>query len=91
VCSSDLIDVLIDSMFNKKALDGPTNVGSGKGTTLFDLSKIIKNMVPTKSKIHVKPARTEEVVKYIASLDRYKNVFDIPIDENPLYALREMC
>jgi len=85
-----ITDVLIDSITNKKVLDGPTNVGSGKGTTLFELAEIIRNLIPTKSEIKVEVARSVEVVKFISSLKRFNQVFDIKMDENPLHGLSNM-
>lgn len=85
-----ITEVLVDCITNKKALESPTNVGSGKGTTLFELAERIKNLIPTQSEIKVEPARSEEVVKFIASLERFNNVFNIKIDENPLHNLSQM-
>jgi nucleoside-diphosphate-sugar epimerase len=85
-----ITEVLIESITNKKALEGPTNVGSGKGTTLFELAEIIKNMGPTQSQIIVESARLEEVVKFAASLERFNKVFNIKMDANPLHALYNM-
>ncbi len=85
-----ITDVLVNCISNKKVLDGPTNVGSGKGITLFELAKKIKNLVSTKSEIKIEPTRSEEVVKFIASLKRFNKIFDIKIDANPLCDLSKM-
>jgi nucleoside-diphosphate-sugar epimerase len=85
-----ICDVLIDSITNSKAAESPTNVGSGTGISLFELAERIKNLVDSGSKIIVEPARSVEVVKYIASLERYKKVFDIKINPDPLFGLPKM-
>ncbi|KAA3617165.1 MAG: NAD-dependent epimerase/dehydratase family protein [Calditrichaeota bacterium] len=82
-----ICEVLIDCITNSLVLKGPTNVGSGRGMTLFELAERVKNLIPTQSEINVEPARSEEVVRFVASLERFKQVFDINIDEDPLINL----
>lgn len=86
-----IVDVLIESIENKRALEAPTNVGSGKGTTLFELAQEVKNLSDSNSKIDVLPARSEEVVKFIASTERFKGVFNTSINPEPLYLLKSLC
>jgi nucleoside-diphosphate-sugar epimerase len=85
-----ICDVLINCITNHEATESPTNVGSGKGISLFDLAARIKSLVNSGSKIIVEPARSVEVVKYIASLERYNKVFDIQINPDPLFDLHKM-
>lgn len=83
-------EVLLDCITNNKVLQSPVNIGSGKPTTLFDLAEIIKKKMSSDINIRVKPARDAEVVRFVASLERYKKVFDIKIPDDPLYYLDNM-
>ncbi len=81
------VDALYQSLSNELALTGPTNVGSGKGTTLFELAEQIQMLTKTRSRVTVKPAREIEVVKFIADVRRFHSVFDLPFPDDALYAL----
>jgi len=85
-----VVEALMQSMNNQQALEGPTNVGSGKGTTLFELAERIMQLTNTESKIIVDPPRTVEVVKFTAKIDRFKQIFHVNVPEDPLYYLPEM-
>ncbi len=75
---------------NKKALFGPVNIGSGRGTTLFELASRIMALSGKNSKINVLPARNAEVVKYTADLKRFKEVFKTEPPLDPLDYLKAM-
>ena len=85
-----IVNTLIDCMTNVKVLSGPVNVGSGKGTTLFDLANKVMSLSNSGTKIIVAPARSEEVVKFIASTERFKELFSIKLPDDPLYFLEKM-
>jgi len=82
-----IIEALMQSAKNREILNGPVNVGSGKGTTLFELAHALKDISQADFEIHVEPARSEEVVRFVASVERFNRVFDIRLPENPLYYL----
>lgn len=84
------VDVLIDSIENTRLAEYPINVGSGKGTSLFDLAERIKQIFPGQSEIIIDPAREVEVVKFTADITRLKEASDIIIPEDPLYLLASM-
>ena len=85
-----VVNTFIQTMKSSKVLSGPINVGSGKGTTLFELAQRLKELLATRGKIVVDPPRTVEVVRYTADIRRFHSVFDIPIPEDALYYLPEM-
>ncbi|NOX89679.1 MAG: SDR family NAD(P)-dependent oxidoreductase [Calditrichaeota bacterium] len=85
-----VVAALMESMNNTEAPGGPTNIGSGKGTTLFELAEQIMRLTKTKNKIVVDPPRTVEVVKFTADVSRFKSVFNIDLPDNPLYYLKTM-
>jgi UDP-glucose 4-epimerase len=86
-----VIDVFIDSIENRSFLNGPINVGSGKGTSLFDLAEKIKENFPGNSKIIVDPAREVEVVRFTADISRLRELSDIIIPDDTLYLLENMA
>ena len=73
--------------FKTEKIESPVNVGSGKGTTLFDLAERIKSLTNSKSEIKVEQARSAEVVKFTASTERMLQTFDINLPDDPLYFL----
>ncbi len=85
-----IVETLIQSMANTKAPDSPTNVASGKGTTLFELATRIKNLTGTNSRVVVDPPRSVEVVRFTADISRFREVFDIEPPADPLYHLEDM-
>ncbi len=85
-----VVKTLLAAINNKRALSGPINVGSGKGTNLFQLAAKIMSLIRGKSRILVAPARQVEVVKFTADIKRFKKVFKIHVPEDPLYYLPGM-
>ena len=75
---------------NPQAIKDPINVGSGKGTSLFDLGNLIMKLYGSKQKVLVEPARSEEVVRYTADVTRLQQVFGIGVPSSPLDHLKEM-
>ncbi len=85
-----VVQALIQAMVNGPATKAPTNVGSGKQTTLFDLAERIMELTGTNNKIVVEPPRSAEVVKFTADIRRFKSVFNVELPEDPLYYLQKM-
>ncbi len=85
-----VVETMEQAMENQKALEGPTNVGSGKGTTLFQLAERIMQITGSKNKVVVDPPRSAEVVKFTADVTRFKTIFNVPLPDDPLYYLETM-
>lgn len=85
-----VVETMEQAMENQKALEGPTNVGSGKGTTLFQLAERIMQITGSKNKVVVDPPRSVEVVKFTADVTRFKTIFNVPLPDDPLYYLETM-
>ncbi len=85
-----VVQALLQSLTNDQALQGPINVGSGKGTTLFTLAETIMKLTGATSKIIVEAPRQVEVVRFTANIERFKKIFHIEIPEDPLYYLPKM-
>ena len=85
-----VVEALIQSINNDDASKGATNIGSGRGTTLFDLAKRIQELFKSSNEIIVEPARSVEVVKFIADVKRMSKIFKIQKDDDPLSYLGKM-
>jgi len=86
----DVVEIMIQSINNTAALSGPTNIGSGQGTTLFELANSIMQLFGNSSRLNVQSPRSAEVVKYTANISRLKEIFDINLAADPLYYLKKM-
>jgi UDP-glucose 4-epimerase len=71
-------------------LDGPANIASGKGTTLIALSDRILALVGGPSRLVRQPARTAEVVRFVADVGRMRSLLGIEPPDDPLAALSEL-
>ena len=85
-----IVEALIQSMTNKEACKCATNIGSGNGVTLFELANRIQELFKSEKEIIVEPPRSVEVVKFIADIKRMSEIFDLPIETDPLYYLNSM-
>lgn len=89
--SVDIITkTIMECVTTPKALPGPVNVGSGKATTLFELAERLKEELGSESKIVIEPAREAEVVRFVASNAKFKEIFQTEIPEDPLFGLGKM-
>lgn len=85
-----VVQALMEAMENKKAAEGPTNVGSGRETTLFQLAERIMQLTGSHNKVVVDPPRSVEVVKFTADIRRFKSIFNVDVPQDPLYYLETM-
>jgi UDP-glucose 4-epimerase len=85
-----VVKALIQAMENEEATQGPTNIGSGKETTLFELAERIMELTGSRNKVVVDPPRSVEVVKFTADIQRFKSIFNVTVPDDPLYYLERM-
>jgi UDP-glucose 4-epimerase len=74
-------------------LEGPTppiNIGSGTGTRIVDLAKRIRIVAGSHSQLQLLPARSAEVVHFVARVDRMRQVLRIAPPADPLVHLPEV-
>ncbi len=81
-----VVDALIRAAFGSY-IRGPVNIGSGKGTTIFDLARRIVALQQSVSKIEVVEEREQEVGRFVADITRAKRLLNIPEPDDPLWAL----
>ncbi len=85
-----VVDVMRLAAHNREALSGPVNVGSGQGTTLFELANRLMTLFGKNNQVVVEAARSAEVVKYTSDLKRFKAIFQTTPAGDPLEYLKEM-
>jgi UDP-glucose 4-epimerase len=70
------------------ANDGyPINVGSGAGTQILELARRIIALTNARSEVRILPARTIEVVRFVANVDRMRSILGVEPAQEPLGAL----
>jgi UDP-glucose 4-epimerase len=74
----------------EKGLPGPTNVGTGVGTSILDLAQRILAVVGSKSRVVRMPSREIEVAKFIADPARLR-AFGLAPETDPLQHLAEIA
>ncbi len=74
-------------------LDGPLppiNIGSGTGTRIVDLARRIARLAECQPKIYFAPARQTEVTRFIANVERMRQILRIEPLLDPLGKLVEL-
>lgn len=82
------IDALV--LAGERGLDGPTNIGSGTGTSIIELANRILEVTGSRSAIHRVAARGVEVNRFIADVTRMREL-GIQPDSDPLIHLSAMA
>lgn len=81
-----VVDALMKAAFGAK-MQGPVNIGSGKGVTIADLARRIIALTESRSVMRVEPRREAEVACFVANVDRACEHFGIQQPEDPLFGL----
>jgi UDP-glucose 4-epimerase len=71
-------------------IDGPVNVGSGRGITVTELAERVIKAVGSASPVHVLPKRDVEVVRFVADVTRARRLFGVSPSGDPLSHLDEV-
>jgi UDP-glucose 4-epimerase len=75
----------------KRSLGGqPLNVGSGVGTTLYDLAARIQALSGAAVGLRVLPARAVEVTRFVADVSRMRALLGLEPPADPLVALPDL-
>ena len=82
-------EVLQKALFGAP-VEGPINIGSGKGTKLPELARQIIEQTGTDSRIELLPARSVETTRFVADIRKAGKVFGISAPENSLQWLPEL-
>jgi nucleoside-diphosphate-sugar epimerase len=68
----------------------PTNVGSGTGTRIVDLARRIARLSDRPGRVEVGPARPMEVTRYVANVERMRQLLKIEPPLDPLAHLAHL-
>ena len=75
----------------ERSLGGqPVNVGSGVGTTLYDLAARVQALSSTAVGLRVLPARAVEVTRFVADVSRMRALLGLEPPTDPLVALPDL-
>jgi len=77
----------VEALIRASRLDGPLppiNVGSGTGTRIVDLARRIARLTGGHGQLKVLPARPVEVTRFVASVDRMREILGIEPPLDPL-------
>jgi UDP-glucose 4-epimerase len=84
---------VIDAFDRAGSLDGPLppiNIGSGTGTRIIDLARRISRLTEGQHKIKFQPARPMDVTRFIANVERMREILKIEPPLDPLGNLGEL-
>jgi UDP-glucose 4-epimerase len=87
------IDHVVEALISAAALDQPvppTNVGSGTGTRIVDAARRIGRLACGQPRISLQPARPMEVTRYVANIDRMRQMLGVEPPLDPLDYLSSM-
>lgn len=87
------IDLVVEAFVRASTYDivgQPVNVGSGTGTAILDLAQRILELVDTTSHVAIQPARSAEVVRFVAQVDRMRALLSLEPPADPLAYLPSM-
>jgi UDP-glucose 4-epimerase len=80
---AQVVEALTRAADNDEALP-PINVASGTGTRLIDLARRIARLAEMPGHLRIQPARVAEVTRFIANVDRMRNLLEIEPPLDPL-------
>jgi UDP-glucose 4-epimerase len=78
---------VVDALASAGALEGPLpaiNIGSGTGTRIVDLARRIARLFDGQSKIRLQPARPTDVTRFVANVERMRQILRIEPPLDPL-------
>jgi UDP-glucose 4-epimerase len=62
----------------------PINIGSGTGTRIIDLARRIARLAETHGRLNLQPARSVEVTRFIANVQRMREILKVEPPLDPL-------
>ena len=83
----------VEALIRAATLDGPLppiNVASGTGTRILDLARRIARLTGAHAQLKVLPARPVEVTRFVASVDRMREILGIEPPLDPLAHLPKL-
>jgi len=87
------IDQAVEALVRAGNLDmalPPINVGSGVGMRLVDVARRIALLVGGRTQIKIQPARAVEVVRFVANVERMRQLLELEPSLDPLSELQSL-
>lgn len=87
------IDDTVEALIRAAKIDGalpPINIASGTGTKIVDLARRIARLTGGHGQLKVLPARPVEVTRFVASVDRMREILGIEPPLDPLCHLSSL-
>lgn len=87
------IDQVVEALLRASRADivgQPINVGSGQGTPILKLADRILQLIPTVSRLELRPPRTVEVARFTARVDRMRELLGLKPPADPLFGLPQL-
>jgi UDP-glucose 4-epimerase len=81
------VDQVVAALVQAASIEGPMppiNVGSGTGTRIVDLARRIVRLAGGPSRVRLMPARPVEVTRYIANVERMRQLLRVEPPLDPL-------
>jgi UDP-glucose 4-epimerase len=88
------IDQAVEALVRAGNLDmalPPINVGSGVGMRLVDVARRIALLVGGRTQIKIQPARAVEVVRFVANVERMRQLLELEPSLDPLSELQSLA
>lgn len=85
-----IVRILKNTLNEELSCPHPVNIGSGKGTNLFELAARLESLLHRKAPITIEPARDVEVKAFVADISRMQKIWSLELPSDPLYFLKEM-
>jgi UDP-glucose 4-epimerase len=83
----------VDALIQAGNVDGPVppiNIGSGTGTRIIDLARRIARLAESPAHVRLEPARAMEVTRFIASVERMRQILMLEPMLDPLGNLADL-
>ncbi len=83
----------VEALLRVAKLDGPVppiNIGSGTGTRIVDLARRISRLSEAHGRLNLQPARSVEVTRFIANVERMRQLLKIEPPLDPLGQLESL-
>ncbi|NTV63357.1 MAG: NAD-dependent epimerase/dehydratase family protein [Oscillochloris sp.] len=87
------VDQVVEALVRAATADiigQPINVGSGQGTPLLQLAERVLALPGATSRLDLRPARSVEVARYTAAIDRMRAQLGLEPPSDPLFALAQL-
>jgi nucleoside-diphosphate-sugar epimerase len=84
----------VDALLRAGRLEGsvpPINIGSGTGTRIVDLARRIGRLVDSHARLNLQPARKVEVTRFVANVERMRQILKLEPPLDPLAHLVELA